>query len=78
MAYKETPGCGCNSMVLVDNDEFKREKIYQATMQVAKNMLVSGLITKEEYLVIDSKMEQKYKPIFGNLLSQNSLIKETF
>ena len=57
-----------------DKNEFKREKLYQATMLVAKKMLKNGIISIEEYQEIDVKMNEKYKPIFGTLLSQNDLI----
>ena len=58
----------------MDKNEFKREKLYQATMLVAKKMLKNGMISIEEYQEIDVKMNEKYKPIFGTLLSQNDLI----
>lgn len=58
----------------MDKNEFKREKLYQATMLVAKKMLKNGIISTEEYQEIDVKMNEKYKPIFGTLLSQNDLI----
>ncbi|WP_414697290.1 SHOCT domain-containing protein [Peptacetobacter sp. AB845] len=58
----------------MDKNEFKREKLYQATMLVAKKMLKNGIISIEEYQEIDVKMNEKYKPIFGTLLSQNDLI----
>ncbi|MDD4496514.1 MAG: hypothetical protein PHV32_19610 [Eubacteriales bacterium] len=52
---------------------FNAEKLYQATMTVAKSMLSKGLITPDEYKIIDTKMLDKYRPIFGTLLSQTSL-----
>lgn len=58
----------------MDKNEFKREKLYQSTMLVAKKMLKNGMISIEEYQEIDAKMNEKYKPIFGTLLSQNDLI----
>ena len=52
------------------NEElFNAEKLYQVTMTIAKSMLVKGIITKEEYAVIDTKMLEKYRPILGILLS---------
>lgn len=47
--------------------QFKAEKIYQVTMSLAGDMLAKGLITKQEYDDFDTKMLQKYSPIFGTL-----------
>jgi len=52
---------------------FNAEKLYRATMAIAKSMLTKGLITFDEYNIIDTKMLDKYRPIFGTLLSQTSL-----
>ena len=45
--------------------EGKREIIYQMTMSAARQMLEKGLISEEEYKQFDTKMQQKYSPIFG-------------
>jgi hypothetical protein len=56
--------------VNVLNEElFNSEKLYQVTMTIAKSMLSKGMITTEEYAVIDTKMLEKYRPILGTLLS---------
>jgi len=56
--------------VNVLNEElFNSEKLYQVTMTIAKSMLSKGIITTEEYAVIDTKMLEKYRPILGTLLS---------
>ena len=52
---------------------FNAEKLYQVTMTIAKSMLTKGIITSEEYAVIDTKMLEKYRPIFGTLLAHTSL-----
>ena len=52
---------------------YNDEKLYQATMAVAKSMLTKGLITSEEYALIDTKMLEKYRPILGTLLANTSL-----
>jgi hypothetical protein len=59
------------SKVVTDmNDEqFEREKLYQASMEMFHAMLDHGLITEEEYAFIDTKMREKYSPIIGTLLS---------
>jgi len=56
--------------VNVLNEElFNSEKLYQVTMTIAKSMLSKGIITTEEYAIIDTKMLEKYRPILGTLLS---------
>jgi hypothetical protein len=57
----------------MSEEMFNAEKIYQATMTIAKSMLAKNLITAEEYSIIDTKMLEKYKPAFGSLLAQTSL-----
>ena len=49
------------------------EIIYQMTMQAAREMLRQELITREEYLQFDTKMRQKYAPVFGSLFSDIDL-----
>ena len=53
----------------MNEDQFEREKLYQASMEMFKKMLEKGLITREEYEVIDTKMQEKYSLIIGTLLS---------
>jgi len=57
----------------MSEEMFKAEKLYQATMTIAKSMLAKNLITEEEYSIIDTKMLEKYRPVFGSLLAQISL-----
>lgn len=57
----------------MNQEEGKREIVFQMTMNAARLMLEKGLITKEEYLQFDTKMKQKYKPIIGNLFSNIDL-----
>lgn len=53
----------------MNEEQFEREKLYQASMNLFQTMLERGLITEEQYAVIDTKMREKYSPIFGTLLS---------
>jgi len=53
----------------LSEEMFNAEKLYQVTMTIAKSMLTKGIITSEEYAVIDTKMLEKYRPILGTLLS---------
>ncbi len=57
----------------MSEEMFNAEKLYQATMTIAKSMLEKNLITAEEYSIIDTKMLEKYRPVFGSLLAQTSL-----
>ena len=57
----------------MNEEMFNAEKLYRATMAIAKSMLTKGLITSDEYNIIDTKMLDKYRPIFGTLLSQTCL-----
>ena len=58
----------------MNKEEGRREIVIQMTMSAARKMLEQGLITREEYEEFDTKMQQKYRPIFGSLLSDISLI----
>lgn len=53
----------------------KGEKLYQATMSFARTLLKKGLLTEEEYRIIDAKYTRKYAPGSGTLLSDIDLIK---
>lgn len=55
-------------------DEQNREKLYGITMSHAAKMLSEGLITEEQYAIFDTKMLEKYRPVFGTLLSSHDLI----
>lgn len=56
----------------MNEDQFEREKLYQATMNMFQAMLNDGLITEEQYAIIDTKMREKYHPIFGTLFPENA------
>lgn len=57
----------------MNEDQFEREKLYQATMNMFRSMLKKGLITKEQYAIIDTKMLQKYQPLLGTLFAAQPL-----
>lgn len=59
---------------LVNPETMRREAMYQTSMSFFRKWLSDGLITKEEYAIIDTKMNEKYRPIIGTLLSDPSLI----
>ena len=58
---------------MVSKDDFRNEKLYQATMGMARKMLSEGLISEEEYRQIDTIFLAKYQPVFGTLFSDISL-----
>jgi len=35
-------------------------------------MLKAGVITEEQYAIIDTKMLEKYRPLLGTLFSENA------
>lgn len=49
----------------MSNDQFEREKLYQSSMAMFELMLDKGLITKKQYMFVEKKMQEKYKPIIG-------------
>ena len=59
---------------MMSYEEGKREIIYQMTMSAARQMLEKGLISEDEYKQFDTKMRQKYCPIFGTLFSNIDLL----
>lgn len=63
-----------SEVAAVDKDKFRNEKLYQATMGVARKMLSDGLISEEEYCRIDTIFLEKYQPVFGTLFSDIHLI----
>ena len=56
----------------MNEDQFEREKLYQSTMNMFQGMLHKGVITTEQYDVIDTKMLQKYRPLLGSLFSESA------
>ncbi|MEE0955796.1 MAG: SHOCT domain-containing protein [Eubacterium sp.] len=57
-------------VIAMTDDQFRREALYQATMNMFQSLLRSRLITEEQYAVIDTKMKEKYSPIIGTLCSK--------
>ena len=60
------------AVMAVNEDQFEREKLYQATMNMFRSMLKKGLLTQEQYAIIDTKMREKYQPIFGTLFPEDA------
>ncbi len=58
----------------MSEEKFQAELQYQTAIAIAKNLLEQGLLTQEEYAVIDTKLQADFQPILGTLLSENPLI----
>jgi len=50
--------------------QFQAEKRYQVAIAMAKALLDKGLLTQEEYAVINTKLLEKFQPALGTLLSE--------
>jgi len=50
---------------------FQAELRYQTAISIAKNLRRQGLLTEEEYTVIDTKLQTEFSPSLGTLLSDN-------
>lgn len=53
----------------MSKEEFRAEKLYQTTMHIARKMLSEGLISEDEYRLIDTIFLEKYRPTLGTLFS---------
>ena len=56
--------------------EFENERRYQVLMYHVKRMLRSGIISEEEFLEIDTRYRQKYRPKSGGLSVRKDLLIE--
>ena len=61
------------AVMAMNEDQFEREKLYQATMNMFRSTLKKGLITEEQYTILDTKMLQKYQPLLGTLFAAQPL-----
>lgn len=62
-----TSRTGSKGVTGMTDEQFEREKLYQASMEMFRAMLGQGLVTEEEYAVIDARMREKYSPVIGTL-----------
>ena len=53
-------------------EDYKRERLYMGTMSIARRMLSEGMIKRSDYRAYDTKMRQKYRPVFGTLFTEIS------
>lgn len=50
-------------------EQFEREKKYQAAaVAVARSMLKRGVIDEQDFLRVEEKMRQKFRPVLGGFL----------
>lgn len=56
----------------MSEEQFRRERLYQATIAVARAMLERGLLTGEELKAVQVAMVEKYQPPIGGLLADLS------
>lgn len=53
--------------------QFRNEKLYLATIRMAKTLLNKGAMSADEYKQIDTLFLEKYKPSMGVLFSDVNL-----
>ena len=58
----------------MSEDKFCSEMCYLAALSIAKNLREKGLLSEEEYAVIDTNLRAAFSPSLGTLLSENDLI----
>ena len=58
----------------MSEEQFRAEKQYQASLLLAKSLREKGLLTEEEYTVIDTILLEKYKPSLGTLFFETALL----
>ena len=61
-------------VVTVSEAVFTAEMQYLTALSIARNLLEKGLLTANEYTVIDTILTERFKPSLGKLLSENPLI----
>ena len=51
----------------MNRDDFRRERLYQASISIVRTMHQKGLITGDELCLIDTMLLEKYRPLLGGL-----------
>lgn len=52
----------------MNREHFEREKKYQAAVAVARSMLARGVINETDFLRIEERLKEKFKPVLGGIL----------
>ena len=60
---------GSEEETLMTNEQFERERRYRVAISVAAVMLKQGLLTEDDYRIVNERMIEKYKPFFGGLVA---------
>ncbi len=63
-----------SEVLMMSEEQFRQEKLYQITMSIIRQMRKTRLITDEEYRQLDTIFAQKYEPIFGGLYAGTDLL----
>lgn len=61
-------GQGSGKEAAVTEEQFEREKKYQAALTVARAMLEKGIIDGVDFLRIEEKLRVKFCPVLGGFL----------
>lgn len=61
-------GLGKGAAVRMTAEQFEREKKYQAAVAVARSMLENGVINEQDFLRIEEKMREKFRPVLGGFI----------
>ena len=59
---------GLGKGLLMTNEQFERERRYRVAISVAGGMLKQGLLSEDEFRIINEMMIEKYKPFFGGIV----------
>jgi|GEM_PF-1336020 len=51
----------------MNREQFNRERLYQASIAIARTMLKKNFITEDEYFQIETILLKKYRPLLGGL-----------
>lgn len=54
-------------------EQFDREKRYQAALSIARDMLRLGVLGEADFLRVEAKLSEKFRPIFGGFFLLKSL-----
>jgi len=66
-AIAATSPIALEGVLLMNEKQFLNELVYEATMAVAREMLTKGIITQQDYEVLDSRMVEKYTPLAAGI-----------
>lgn len=52
----------------MNEEQFENEKMYSASIALAKSWLNKGLLKEAEIKLMDELLKEKYKPMIGRLV----------